>query len=114
MAVPTITPAADPGIALASTLSSATPLLASGTIVPPQATTSGAASFTRAGDNVNLNQSEVVNAMEDMVQSNVAGHTATVGVLRQILEAILGIEIDGETLSRAIDNYRRKEAVSRG
>ena len=35
-------------------------------------------------------------------------------MLSQILEAVLGIELDGETLSRAIDNYRRKEAVSHG
>ena len=51
---------------------------------------------------------------EGVVRSNISGHEATVGVLSQILEAVLGIEIDGRTLSKAIDNYRRKEAVSRG
>ena len=52
--------------------------------------------------------------MEDMIQSNLAGHEATVSVLQQILEAVLGIELDGEAISNAVNNYNRKMAVVRG
>lgn len=115
MAVSAITPAADPGIALASTLSSATPLLASGTIVPPQAVASGASTFATASASTFAHTPHAIAALaDDMVKSNVAGHEATVGVLSQILEAVLGIELDGEMLSKAVDHYRRKEAVCRG
>lgn len=115
MAVSEITPAADPGATLLSTMSRTTPLLASGTIIPPNATTSGASTFATASASTFAHTPHAIAALaDDMVKSNVAGHEATVGVLSQILEAVLGIELDGETLSRAVDNYRRKEAVSRG
>ena len=52
--------------------------------------------------------------IEDIIQSNIAGHEATVAVLREILEAILGIEIDGEIISKAVERYNRKMAVVRG
>lgn len=110
MTLSTITPAADMGIALASTLSAATPLLASGTIVPPQATTSGAVTFARASNSrtaVDLNQAEVVNAISSVGAAVLQNQV-------ELIEAIYGIELDGEMLSKAIDRYRRKEAVSRG
>ena len=52
--------------------------------------------------------------MEDMVGSQVAGFEAVVSVLREILEAILGIEIDGETLAKAVESYQHKMAIVRG
>jgi hypothetical protein len=43
-----------------------------------------------------------------------AGHEATVAVLREILEAILGIQIGDDVIARAVTNYQRKMAVARG
>ncbi|MBR2048276.1 MAG: hypothetical protein IJ960_06725 [Oscillospiraceae bacterium] len=42
------------------------------------------------------------------------GFETVVGLLREILEVVLGIEIDGETLSRAVENYKRKMAAAKG
>ena len=98
-----------------ATISPNTPMLAAGTIIPPNATTSGASTFARPSASYSGNDIKQMLAMgDDVVRSNIAGHEATVGVLSQILEAVLNIELDGETLSKAIDRYRRKEAVCRG
>ena len=56
----------------------------------------------------------VATVMEAVVASNVAGFEAVVAVLKDILEAILGIEIDGEIISKAVERYNRKMAVVRG
>jgi hypothetical protein len=52
--------------------------------------------------------------MQDGIQSNLAGHEATVTVLRQILGAVLGIRIGDETIARAVNRYEEKMAVVRG
>ena len=59
-------------------------------------------------------QEAVALVMADMNASNLAGQRAIVGVLREILSAVLGIEIDGETLSRTVDHYNHKIAVVKG
>lgn len=98
-----------------ATISPNTPMLAAGTIIPPNATASGASTFARPSASYGGNDIKQMLAMgDDVVRSNIAGHEATVGVLSQILEAVLNIELDGATLSKAIDSYRRKEAVCRG
>lgn len=61
-----------------------------------------------------VHEGSLAAVMEDVVQSNIAGHEASVSVLREILNAVLSIEIDGETLSRAVDDYNRQMAVCRG
>jgi uncharacterized membrane protein len=67
------------------------------------------------GTNIEAPLSTIEEAVERVMSRH--GNTSDeriVVLLSQILEAVLGIEIDGATLSNAIDNYRRKEAVMRG
>lgn len=98
-----------------ATISPNTPMLAAGTIIPPNSTTSGASTFARPSASYSGNDAKQMLAMgEDVVKSNIAGHEATVDVLSQILEAVLSIELDGETLTKSVERYQRKRAVSRG
>ena len=52
--------------------------------------------------------------MQDSIRSNLAGHEATVEVLRQILGAVLGIRIGDDTIAQAVNRYEQKMAVVRG
>lgn len=52
--------------------------------------------------------------MEDFMASNMAGHEATVGVLKEILEAVLGIHIGDADIGKAVQRYQRKMAVVNG
>jgi hypothetical protein len=94
------------------------PMLARGAVIPPNHKFLAVLGDQKSGTNVEAPlatiQEAVALVMEDMIQSNIAGHEATVEVLRQILEAVLGIELDGETLSRAINRHNRKMAMVRG
>lgn len=94
------------------------PMLAQGAVIPPNAPFMAMLGDQKHGTNIEAPletiQEAVAIVMEDMIQSNIAGHEATVAVLREILEAILGIEIDGETISKAVERYNRKMAVVRG
>lgn len=98
-----------------ATISPNTPMLAAGTIIPPNSTTSGASTFARPSASYSGNDAKQMLAMgEDVVRSNIVGHEATVDVLSQILEAVLSIELDGETLTKSVERYQRKRAVCRG
>lgn len=94
------------------------PYLAKGAVLPANKPFMAVVGDQKHGTNIEAPlatiQEAVAIVMEDMIQSNIAGHEATVAVLREILEAVLGIEIDGETISRAVDRYKQKMAVSRG
>lgn len=113
------TATAEPTAQLMSTMAAVSPkipVLAVDTIIPPQATAQAASTFAKAGGATGSRNdlAQMLAMGEDIVQSNVKGYEATVAVLRQIWEAVLGIELDGETLSKVVDNHRRKEAVMRG
>ena len=94
------------------------PYLAKGAVIPPNAPFLAMLGDQKHGTNIEAPLSTIQEAvavvMEDMVRSNIAGHEATVAVLQQILEAVLGIEIDGETINNAVSSYNRKMAVVRG
>ena len=118
-AVPSISPSIGtvPGLASYS-LTPDVPQLARGAVIPPNHKFLAVLGDQRHGTNVEAPlatiQEAVAMVMEDMIQSNLAGHEATIAVLQQILEAVLGIELDGETISRAINSYNRKMAVVQG
>lgn len=61
-----------------------------------------------------LIEESVANVMQDLIAANIAGNEATVAVLREILEAVLGIEIGDEVIGRAADRYQQKMSVVRG
>lgn len=91
------------------------PFLAKGAVIPPNAPFLAMLGDQKHGTNIEAPLSTIEDAVERVMRRNsgVADERIII-LLSQILEAVLGIEIDGETLSRAIDNYRRKEAVMRG
>ena len=59
-------------------------------------------------------QEAVAAVMADYADSNLAGHEATVTVLREILAAVLGIEIGDDVIGSASLRYRQKYAVLGG
>lgn len=92
------------------------PYLAKGAVIP-----GGHPFVAMLGDQPHgqTNIEAPLSTIEEAVERVMSRHGGTsderiVVLLSQILEAVLGIEIDGATLSKAIDNYRRKEAVMRG
>lgn len=91
------------------------PLLAQGAVIPANSPFLAVLGDQKHGTNIEAPLATIEKAVENVLRRNSSmSDERIVVLLSQILEAILGIEIDGETLSRAIDNYRRKEAVSRG
>lgn len=59
-------------------------------------------------------QEAVATVMEDYSMANLAGHEATVEVLREILQAVLGIEIGDDIIGRANERYQQKMNTARG
>lgn len=94
------------------------PYLASGAVIPPNAPFMAVLGDQRHGTNVEAPLSTIQEAvavvMEDIVQSNLAGHEATVSVLQEILQAILGIEIGDTVIGQATARYNQKMAIVRG
>ena len=91
------------------------PYLAKGAVIPPNAPFLAMLGDQKHGKNIEAPLSTIEEAVERVIRRNSGmSDERIIVLLSQILEAVLGIEIDGRTLSKAIDNYRRKEAVSRG
>ena len=59
-------------------------------------------------------QEAVAMVMEDQTGAILRGFEASVGVQREILEAVLGIRIGDEVLGRAVDRYNRRMAIIQG
>lgn len=100
------------------TVAPSIPYLAQGAVIPPNAPFMAMLGDQRHGTNIEAPLSTIQEAvaivMEDMVKSNLAGHEATVAVLREILEAVLGIEIGDDVIGSAVLRYNRKMAVVKG
>lgn len=91
------------------------PYLAKGAVIPPNAPFLAMLGDQKHGTNIEAPLATIEKAVENVLRRNSGmSDERIIVLLSQILEAILGIELDGETISRAIDNYRRKEAVSHG
>lgn len=91
------------------------PYLAKGAVIPPNAPFLAMLGDQKHGTNIEAPLATIEAAVERVMSrySGMADERIVV-LLSQLLEAVLNIEIDGEVISKAIDNYRRKEAVSRG
>ncbi len=59
-------------------------------------------------------QEAVALVLDDQIAAITAGFEASVGVQKEILEAVLGIRIGDELIAAAGDRYRQKMAVARG
>lgn len=94
------------------------PKLAQGAVTPPNREFMAVLGDQKHGTNIEAPletiQQAVAIVMEDMIQSNIAGHEATVAVLREILEAVLGIHIGDDVIGQAVARYNREMAIIRG
>lgn len=94
------------------------PYLAQGAVLPPNRPFLAMVGDQRHGTNVEAPletiQEAVALVMEDLIRSNIAGHEATVAVLKEILEAVLGIEIGDDVIGNAVARYNSKMAIIRG
>jgi phage-related protein len=94
------------------------PYLANGAVIPPNAPFMAVLGDQRHGTNIEAPLSTIQEAvaavMSDFHAGNMAGHEATVAVLKEILEAVLGIEIGDSVIGEAYERYRRKMAIVKG
>ena len=94
------------------------PYLAKGAVLPANKPFMAVVGDQRHGTNVEAPlttiQEAVAAVMQEHTQANMAGHSATVQVLRQILEAVLGIHISDETIACAYDRYQHQLGIVNG
>ena len=92
------------------------PWLAKGAVIPANNPFLAVLGDQKHGTNIEAPLSTIEEAVERVMSRHVGGMSddRIISLLSQILEAILGIEIDGETLNNAMENYKRKRAVSLG
>ena len=94
------------------------PYLAKGAVLPANKPFLAMVGDQRHGTNIEAPlatiQQAVAGVMDGYESANMAGHNATVGMLQQILEAVLGIRIGDEVIARAASRYQSKMAIMRG
>ena len=94
------------------------PYLARGAVLPANRPFMAVVGDQRHGTNIEaplaVIEQAVATVMEDYANANMAGHEATVGVLQQLLEAVLGISIGDDMIAGAISRHQDKMAVIRG
>lgn len=100
------------------TVSLNVPGLAQGAVLPANQPFLAMVGDQRSGTNVEAPlstiQEAVAQVMEGYAMANLAGHEATVEVLREILQAVLGIEVGDSVIGAAAQRYNSKMAVVRG
>ena len=106
------------GLSLKTVTAPQIPYLAQGAVLPANRPFLAVVGDQKQGTNVeaplSVIQEAVGLAMEDMVSSNLAGQEAIIGVLRELLEAVMGIRIGDELICQAVHRYERKMAVVKG
>ncbi len=94
------------------------PYLAKGAVLPANQPFLAMVGDQKHGTNIEAPlstiEAAVANTMEDFSAGNMAGHQATVAVLQEILEAVLGIHIGDSDIAAAAERYRSKMAVMQG
>ncbi len=94
------------------------PYLAQGAVIPPNREFMAVLGDQKHGTNVEAPLSTIQEAVSAVMAgyeaSNLAGHEATVAVLREILEAILGIQIGDDVIGQAVNRYNQRMAVIKG
>lgn len=94
------------------------PALAKGAVLPPNKPFMAMVGDQKHGTNIEAPlstiQEAVAEVMADYEAANLAGHEATVETLRQILSAVLGIEIGDTTIGQAANRYNQKMAIIKG
>lgn len=94
------------------------PYLAQGAVLPPNKPFMAVVGDQKHGTNIEAPLSTIQEAvamvMQDQTSAILAGFEASVGVQREILEAVLGIQIGDDVIGNAVARYSRKQAVMRG
>lgn len=94
------------------------PFLAKGAVLPANKPFMAVVGDQKHGTNVEAPLSVIQEAMAAVMEpysaGNMAGHQATVAVLRELLAAVLGISIGDDAVAAAAERYRQKLAVVRG
>ena len=94
------------------------PALAQGAVLPANRPFLALVGDQRHGTNIEAPlatiQEAVAAVTADQTGAIVAGFEASVGVQKEILEAVLGISIGDDTIAKACRRYERKMAVVRG
>ena len=94
------------------------PLLAKGAVLPANQPFLAMVGDQTHGTNVEAPlatiQEAVAVVMEDMIAGNMAGFNATVEVLGQILQAVLGISVGDDVIAAAAARQKAKLAVMKG
>lgn len=94
------------------------PYLAQGAVLPANKPFLAMVGDQKHGTNIEAPletiQEAVALVMEDYISAVLAGDEAIVAVLREILQAVLGIQIGDDMIYRAAERYRSKMAVVRG
>ena len=94
------------------------PYLAQGAVLPANRPFLAMVGDQRHGTNIEAPlatiQQAVATVLEDYTAANMAGHRATVGVLEEILEAVLGIEIGDAVVAAAVQRHQDKMAIVKG
>ena len=94
------------------------PLLAKGAVLPPNKPFLAMVGDQRHGTNVEAPlatiQEAVALVMQDQTNAILTGFERSVGVQREILEAVLGIQIGDDVIGSAVARYNRKQAVIYG
>ncbi len=106
------------GLSLPSFLSPKIPFLAQGAVLPANKPFLAMVGDQKHGTNIEAPlatiQEAVALTMEDHTNALLSGLEASVGIQREILEAVLGIRIGDETIARASERYYRKMAMAGG
>lgn len=94
------------------------PQLAKGAVLPPNKPFMAVVGDQKHGTNIEAPLSTIQEAvalvMQDQTSAILAGFEVSVGVLREILEAVLGIQIGDDVIGNAMTRYTRKQAIIKG
>ena len=94
------------------------PYLAQGAVLPAGKPFLAVVGDQRHGTNIEAPlatiQEAVALVMEDQTAAILRGFEASVGIQKEILEAVLGIRIGDEVLGRAVERYNRRMAIIHG
>lgn len=106
------------GVNLPTVTAPQIPYLAKGAVLPANKPFMAMVGDQKHGTNIEAPlatiQEAVAMVMEDQTGAILRGFEASVGVQKEILEAVLGIRIGDEVLGRAVDRYHRRMAIIQG
>lgn len=106
------------GFSLAALSAPQIPYLAQGAVIPPNREFLAVLGDQTHGTNIEAPletiELAVANVMREVIDAGLAGFEEVVAVLREILQAVLGIEIGDEVIGRAAERYSRRLSAMKG